>query len=134
LIATNITWERASEAFPDATLFGSGIVAGDINQGFVGNCWFLASCAALAEMPGRVEKIFLNKENEQNAAGIYGLEFYRLGLPTTVVIDDWLPVKTTNGNKSTIFAKLGDDNALWGPFIEKALAKFHGNYIHLDGG
>ena len=97
MIATNIRWERASEAFPDATLFGSGIVAGDINQGFVGNCWFLASCAALAEMPGRVEKIFLNKENEQNAAGIYGLEFYRLGLPTTVVIDDWLPVITIKG-------------------------------------
>lgn len=35
---------------------------------------------------------------------------------------------------STVFAKVGDDNALWGPLVEKAFAKFHGNYQHIISG
>lgn len=29
---------------------------------------------------------------------------------------------------------MSDDNGLWGPFIEKAVAKLHGNFVHIDGG
>jgi hypothetical protein len=29
---------------------------------------------------------------------------------------------------------LSDDNGLWGPFIEKAVAKLHGNFVHINGG
>jgi len=36
--------------------------------------------------------------------------------------------------EATVFAKLSHDNGLWAPLLEKAMAKFHGNYIHLDGG
>jgi len=41
-------------------MFGDGISADDIIQGDLGNCWFLAAASALAEWPGRLEKIFLN--------------------------------------------------------------------------
>ena len=33
-----------------------------------------------------------------------------------------------------MFANVGDDGSLWGPIIEKAFAKFHGNYARLDYG
>ena len=56
-----ISWVRASESFPTATLFGTGITSHDINQGFIGNCWFMSSCAALAEYGGRIEHLFLNQ-------------------------------------------------------------------------
>ena len=36
--------------------------------------------------------------------------------------------------KAPVFAKIGSDGSLWGPILEKALAKIYGNYIHLDGG
>ena len=91
---SSVDWVRAQTAFPAKTLFGDGISADDINQGGLGNCWFLAALSAIAEKPGRLEKVFLNTENYQNRAGVYGFEFYSLGVPHTVVIDDFLPLRT----------------------------------------
>ena len=30
--------------------------------------------------------------------------------------------------------RVGDDKSLWGPLMEKAFAKLHGNYEHIVGG
>ena len=106
----------------------------DIRQGGLGNCWFLSAASSLAEVPGRLENIFLNNDNELNAAGIYGFNFYTLGVKHTVIVDDWLPLKGDEGNYKTIFAKVGRDDSLWGALLEKAFAKHHGNYQHLSGG
>ena len=60
----NISWVRASTAFPNATLFGAtGVNSEDVSQGAIGNCWFMASCAALSYWPDSIENLFLNKEN-----------------------------------------------------------------------
>ena len=29
---------------------------------------------------------------------------------------------------------MGEDGSLWGPILEKAFAKYHGNYLHTVGG
>jgi hypothetical protein len=95
-----ITWERAYDRFNDGshTLFGSaGIDPNDVKQGYIGNCWFLAAAATLAQTPSRIEKLFLNNENELSVNGIYGINFYTLGVPHTVIVDDWLPLRTSNG-------------------------------------
>ena len=47
----------------------------------------------LAEKKGRMEKVFLNKDNALNANGIYAINVYALGVPHTIVVDDWLPVR-----------------------------------------
>ena len=73
---------------------------------------------------------FINTENVQNKEGIYGMNFYALGVPTSVVIDDYL---VTSGSQ-TYFSDPGDDKSMWVPFFEKAFAKFHGNFHHIDGG
>jgi hypothetical protein len=91
-------WLRASKVFPDETLFGASITPNDVIQGAVGNCWFMSSAAALAEKPGRIEALFLNKENWQRDAGIYGVNLHRLGVPITVVVDDYLPLMDRFGN------------------------------------
>ena len=111
------------------SLFGTtGVSADDIYQGALGNCWFMHGAAAVANKPGRLEKVFLN--NELSTNGIYGFQFYILGVPTTVTIDDSIPLVFYEGGKSA-FAKVSDDGALWGPLIEKAFAKLHGNYESL---
>ena len=75
-------------------------------------------------------KQFINTENSQNKAGIYGLNMYALGVPTSIVIDDNLVA----GGGYNYFSDPGKDKSLWGPFFEKAFAKFHGNYVHTVAG
>lgn len=89
----------------------------------------------MAQVPGSVEQMFLN--DDVNANGIYAVNFYALGMPITVVVDDFLPL---NQYGNTYFAGLGEDavageaGSLWVPIIEKAFAKYHGNYEHIVGG
>merc|ERR1712110_375420 len=120
-------------AYPEEdgySLFGeTGIQSVDSLQGELGNCWFMHGASAVAGKPGRLERIFLNDELSNN--GIYGLQFFVLGVPTTVTIDDVMPL-SPNGN--LIFARAGDDGALWGPILEKGFAKLQGNYENIVGG
>ena len=36
--------------------------------------------------------------------------------------------------RSPVFAKIGSDNSLWGPLLEKAWAKVNGNYENIEAG
>ena len=53
----------------------------------------------------------------------------------TVMIDDYLPqFKHSDGDLSTVYAKLGPNVPLWGALLEKAFAKRYGNYEHISEG
>ena len=62
--------------------------------------------------------------------GIYAANMYLIGVPITVVVDDYLPMVDNN----TIFGSIGKDGSLWGAIAEKLFAKLSGNYQNLDGG
>lgn len=85
--------------------------------------------AAVGAKPSRIERVFLNDELSNN--GIYGMTFYVLGVPTTVIIDDMMPLDES-GN--LIFAQESKDGALWGPILEKGFAKLSGTYENIVGG
>ena len=93
----------------------------------------MAACIAIAEYPGRVEEIFLNKG--ASGAGVYALQFWALGAPITITVDDQLPVtENSDGSISTLYAHIGPDKSIWGSIMEKAFAKYHGNYARTVGG
>lgn len=121
----SITWKRAYDVMPNKTLFGAGISPDDINQGALGDCWFLSAASSIAEFPGRMEKVFLNSKSALNRPGIYGVNLYTLGVPHTVIVDDYLPLNSEN---KTLFAAPGTDKSLWVTILEKAFAKYYGNY------
>lgn len=50
-----------------------------------------------------------------------------------MVIDDYIAIKPGTF-VNTVFAKLTDNNGLWPVLLEKAFAKFHGNYATIEGG
>ena len=79
----------------------------DVRQGSIGNCWFLSAISALSEVPGRIERVFVN--DDVSANGIYAVNFYSLGVPHTVIVDDYLPLQHVYGNWYTIFSKMGPD-------------------------
>lgn len=47
----DISWIRAKELFPLAQLVVDGPSKNDVNQGSLGNCWFLCGLTGLAEVP-----------------------------------------------------------------------------------
>jgi hypothetical protein len=66
-------------------------------QGNLGDCWFLASMAALGEWPERVKAVFKNASYKDQASknGIFELTMWMYGEPQKVVVDDYLPYEGT---------------------------------------
>ena len=53
-----ISWERAPIVVPDCVMVEDHITPSDIQQGNIGDCYFLSSIAALAEVEERISTIF----------------------------------------------------------------------------
>ena len=132
---TSYTWKKMSVQFPESSgykLFENNLSTSidihDTIQGYLGDCWVLASFAACAEKPARIWNMFDIKT--YNAAGIYSLRMYDMGVPISVVIDDWLPISGTQN----LFVKVNPQKEVWPLLIEKAFSKIHGNYLAIEGG
>ena len=100
-----------------------------IQGDWIGNCWLIAAAIGIAEQPDRLKKAFLIEE--KNSANVYAVRLYALGAPLTITIDDYLPLVS---ERETIYGAVSSDGALWGPVLEKAYAKYIGNYEALNGG
>ncbi|XP_060710438.1 calpain-5-like [Hemiscyllium ocellatum] len=132
-----IEWKRPGELCEDPRLFVDGISSRDLNQGSLGNCWFVAACSCLATEPSLWKKVIpdhgsqeWNPKRPGDYAGIFHFRFCRFGAWLDVVIDDRLP--TMNGQ--LIFCHSADHREFWCSLLEKAYAKLNGCYEALDGG
>lgn len=111
---------------------------GGINQGSLGDCWFLSSASALAEYPERIERIFTNTEYSKE--GIFEVNLSWKGTMVKEVVDDRIPVKEVprgyvgQGSKNPFNGNQGNNGGWWLPILEKAYAKFNTNYANLNGG
>jgi calpain-15 len=112
-------------------LFAGGrITAKNIEQGQIGNCYFVAAVCALATKSGLLEDLFLTKE--VNEAGVYAMRFYLNGQERVVVVDDFLPIDPKFDNSwntlNPAFARSKERGEFWMCLLEKAWAKLHGSY------
>jgi hypothetical protein len=126
-----IQWQRAAQLRQGEKpyLFEGGISPSDIAQGQLGDCWLMAALACLAEHPTAIMRCFITRE--RNVRGCYVIELYdaRQAKFVHITIDDYLP---TDGGQP-LFAKPAGSE-LWVLLLEKAFAKFFGDYHALAGG
>ena len=87
-----IVWERAPVVVPGCVMVEDEFHPSDIQQGNIGDCYFLSSLAALAEVEERIDNIFHNNFKINNEVGIYKIVVVKAGVPTEIVIDDYIPV------------------------------------------
>lgn len=132
---TNVCWKRADQIRKlkdksgNLRIFPDIINPNDVQQGSLGDCYFLSALSALAEKPQRIKKLFVNENLEPNKASLYGLKFCNSGEWVCIIVDDWLP---TIYNQP-IFAD-SEGPYLWVSIIEKAYAKLHGSYSAIESG
>ena len=83
-----LRWYRPRDIFGEYELF-RGINPGDIEQGYLSDCYFLASVSALAEWTTRVDHLF--EQRRKNDVGCYGVNLYIMGQRLEMVVDDLIP-------------------------------------------
>ena len=114
----NYIWKRASDFYKHPEVFQQGVHPNDINQGNLGNCYYLAVLSAMAEYETRVKARFYTQK--VNKAGIYLMSFFVNGVEKPVIVDDWFPVN--HHTKKPVFSSSKDEE-LWVMLMEKAWAK-----------
>ena len=127
----NTIWKRCSDIFKNQKylLFENKIEMEDIKQGTLGDCYFLASTAALTEYPNLIYQMF--KTKEINSEGYFEIILFIDGKFQIVIIDDYLPIDIRTGKE--IYAR-GNNNELWVCLLEKAWAKINGGYSNIIKG
>lgn len=104
-----------------------------LNQGRLGDCWFLSALVSLGNKNLELVKGLVVNGGGLNASRIYGINFYELGVLTTIVIDDYLPFMSATG-ANPAFANVSDNKGLWTMLIEKAYSKLYGSFKSIEGG
>ena len=109
---------------------------------FSGDCWFLAAVAAVAERGHLIDRVIMPEFNETESArelGLYRFRFFDLDA-MDVFIDDVLAERydlgCAHGYAQGYASCVAEpsNGEYWVPLIQKAYAKFHGNYDKLTGG
>ncbi|MGI5862598.1 MAG: C2 family cysteine protease [Myxococcales bacterium] len=119
-------------------LFHNGVAPGDVEQGYIGDCYFPAAMAAIAQLQPEVIENMIRA----NADGSYTVTFkerdWRMGgyKDVEVRIDGDLWARSWG---SPIYGASGGDKSqkkmeLWWPLIEKAYALWQGSYDTIGHG
>lgn len=106
---------------------GSGPSLGDIRQGELGDCYFLAGLGAIAIATPMTLRQNIVDFNDGTYGVRLGNRFYR--------VDSDLPVRT--GSTQAAFAALGRENSMWVAVAEKAFAHYRygrNSYPSIEGG
>eukprot|EP01062_Namystynia_karyoxenos_P019490 TRINITY_DN17349_c0_g1_i1.p1 TRINITY_DN17349_c0_g1~~TRINITY_DN17349_c0_g1_i1.p1 ORF type:complete len:821 (+),score=310.63 TRINITY_DN17349_c0_g1_i1:78-2465(+) len=106
----------------------------DIDQGCLGDCWFMCSIAAITERPAAlVLPMFDSKADGDN--NCWTVVLGKGGWYQKYTIDGFLPVLPTLGVRNPIFARNKEQpTEMWVAMLEKAYARLHGTYQAIAGG
>jgi hypothetical protein len=127
----DVVWLSASEIFPSGeySIFTNDISIYDVEQGELGNCYFMSSIAALTEIQQTIIQLFRTPKVTQN--GYYEIVLKLDGEWNIVQLDDYFPCDRKT--KLPIFARPNGPE-LWALLLEKAWAKVNGGYMNIIGG
>ncbi|XP_052787580.1 calpain-5-like [Mya arenaria] len=137
-IDQDIQWKRPSEICKVPKLIVEGATNDDLQEGEIGNTWFVTACASLTKetklfqnvIPDLKSQEFNEKSEKPSYAGVFQFRFWRYGEWVDVVVDDRLPTK----DKELIFCHSKQTNEFWSALLEKAYAKLYGDYETLSNG
>jgi len=114
-IVTSTTWAYSTTPVSQPLFGASGVQFTDVDQGSLGDCYFLAGLASVAcQDSDIIQDMFID-----NGDGTFTVRFYNNGVADYVTVDQFLPV---DGSASpSVFANAS--SVLWVALAEKAYAQ-----------
>ncbi|HEY1922179.1 MAG TPA: C2 family cysteine protease [Tepidisphaeraceae bacterium] len=101
----------------NASLFGSGPVIADVNQGESGDCFFMSSLAAIAaQNPNLIVQSAVDMGD-----GTFVVQFKTNGTPSFIRVSNAFSTGPINGFS---YANPGPDGSIWAMVMEKAFTYF----------
>lgn len=133
-VPTGVKWKRPKEISTKSVFVANDFDAHDLDQGYLGNCWFIAACSSITLEPEVFANVMPQPQSldSKDYAGIFHFHFWYYGQWVDVVIDDRLPVQSDG--RLLFCSNKQEPNEFWAALMEKAYAKLCGNYENLDGG
>ncbi|XP_076444186.1 calpain-9-like [Babylonia areolata] len=131
--STRIEWKRPHEIVDNPKFVVEGSRYVDLEQGRLGNCWFVAAAASLAANNWQLLHRVVPQDQsfDQDYAGIFRFRFWQYGVWKEVVVDDRLP---TRQGRLMYCSNTRQRNEFWVALLEKAYAKLNGCYESIVGG
>ncbi|CAK0844194.1 unnamed protein product, partial [Prorocentrum cordatum] len=116
------------QGLPDVVVFGSSVRPDDVDQGRLGDCYFLSALASVAHAcPTCIMGMFVQRHNEKN--GVYTTRWLLDGVEMEVSVDHLVPAKYA----TPYFAQVSN-GVFWPVILEKAWAKILGSYHAAEAG
>ncbi|WAQ96125.1 CAN8-like protein [Mya arenaria] len=128
-----IVWKRPTQISEHPKFISSTATRSDLDQGQLGDCWFVAAASLLVNGPRQqFERVVPQDQGfDKDYAGIFHFRFWWYGSWKDIIIDDYLP---TDGHRLLFCYNWEEIDEFWGALLEKAYAKLRGSYDALDGG
>ena len=129
------SWKRLSEILnlKDLNIFQNNKTSiSDVQQGELGDCYFLSVLSALSENPERIKKLI--PKSKISDKGIYECNVFLHGYEIPIVIDDYFPV-IENEDNNIAFAGINQESkSIWPILLEKVWAKCNLSYEDIING
>lgn len=88
-----------------------------------------SALASLSDHPNILKRLFCNRKQTVNDAGVYCIRLFLRGKPWMLTIDD--DIAFDNTTDKLYFSK-ANNNVIWPVLLEKAFAKMKGTYSFID--
>ena len=136
-IQRGVQWKRISEMFSSPYMFSDNLAPfSTVDQGALGDCYYIGTLAALDARPGAIRNLFYTKE--VNDKGIYAMWIFYAGKQVLVHVDDLIPAsQQTRFGRSGWFPTYANslfDGEIWPIIAEKVWAKIGGSYAKIAAG
>ena len=104
----------------------------DVQQGELGDCYFLSVLSALSENPERIKKLI--PKSKISDKGIYECNVFLHGYEIPIVIDDYFPVIEKEDNNIAFAGINQESKSIWPILLEKVWAKCNLSYEDIING
>ena len=119
----------------DAASVETEQTAEDVDQGSLGDCYFLSALALATRDALECSELI---DDSLEAAGIFGVSFFVDGKWAMVWVDSYFPCFVSNDAHGSrprpIYAVSHSHKEIWPMVVEKAFAKLHGSYEAIGRG